>query len=142
MGAIGNFETPFTGHLNGNGFTVSNFTINTETIDYTGLFGVVSGAVISNLTISGVKISGAQYAGGVAGLAVGETTSFTQCHVIDGFVKGSSYIGGIVGKFEGGSADGLINCYASVEVTAAAEYAGGIAGWVMAGISGCYSEEL
>lgn len=137
---IGNFETPFTGHLNGNGFTVSNFTINTETIDYTGLFGVVSGAVISNLTISGVKISGAQYAGGVAGLAVGETTSFTQCHVIDGFVKGSSYIGGIVGKFEGGSADGLINCYASVEVTAAAEYAGGIAGWVMAGISGCYSE--
>ena len=61
-----NFDNPFRGHWDGNGYIVENLIIwNSEV--YTGFFGYVSGGSIKNQGINGVDIIGANVTGALAG---------------------------------------------------------------------------
>lgn len=62
---IGTPDQPFTGNFDGNGYTVSDLTID-GTGDYQGLFGVNAG-VIRNVTLEATSISGSNHVGGIAG---------------------------------------------------------------------------
>ena len=86
----------FTGVFNGNGFTIRNMTMTTNTShSYKGLFGVINGAVIKNVTLDNVKIQGDQQIGSIAGHAAG-SSQIINCSS-SGSVVGSKHTGGIVG---------------------------------------------
>ena len=154
---------PFRGNFDGGGKTVSNLAIN-NTLDHTGLFGVIESGSIENLGVK-IAVSGitGQYdVGGVAGY-VG-SSSVSNCYVT-GNVNGESSIGGVAGSVSnnssisncyttgdingtrriGGIAGGVYdstisNCYATGDVSGTNFYIGGIAGWVSdSTISNCYA---
>ena len=102
---LGNeWDGPFTGTLDGRGFTVSYLTVNRTDLKYAGLFGYMEGTV-QNLKLDNINISGGRYAGGVAG-AVGVGGLITDCEVMSGSVSVSGSpmemaAGGITGLCEG-----------------------------------------
>ena len=102
---LGNeWDGPFTGTLDGRGFTVSYLTVNRTDLKYAGLFGYMEGTV-QNLKLDNINISGGRYAGGVAG-AIGVGGLITDCEVLSGSVSVSGSpmemaAGGITGLCEG-----------------------------------------
>ena len=87
----------FKGELNGNGYTISNLTID-STSSHQGLFGFAYGATISNLNLSNVDVtSTSNYVGALVGYAANDTT-ITNVHILSGSVTGSSWVGGLVGN--------------------------------------------
>lgn len=125
-----NAERTFCGNFDGDGFTVSNIAINSDTTMYAGLFGYagktggVSAGSISNLGVESGSIVSAYeggYAAGVcayANLAVTNTYSRVN-------VSAKGYVGGIVSC---GTA-GISDCFNSGTITAVGTaIAGGIAG--------------
>jgi len=110
---IASYDSPFTGTLDGNNFTISGLFIDreSETDEYIGLFSVATNlAVIKNLGLVDSNISGYNYVGGIAGyLGVG---NIINSYSTNGIVYGvGSDIGGIVGSSGGGSrgSDGNIS---------------------------------
>ena len=79
---IGNeWDGPFTGTLDGKGFTISYLTVKRTDLKYAGLFGYMEGTV-QNLKLANVNISGGRYAGGVAGaVGVGGAFCFHLLHI-------------------------------------------------------------
>ena len=137
---LGNeWDGPFTGTLDGRGFTVSYLTVNRTDLKYAGLFGYMEGTV-QNLKLDNINISGGRYAGGVAG-AVGVGGLITDCEVLSGSVSVSGSpmemaAGGITGLCEGT----VTRCSngASVMATHQAKvdnYAGGIIGYLRSDIT-------
>ncbi|SFR65038.1 M26 family metallopeptidase [Anaeromicropila populeti] len=137
---LGTAETPFTGNINGNGFTISNLTINQTTMDYCGLFGVAENALIRNITLNNINIKAGSYVGAFAGLTKGNSTYIKNCKVLSGSISGISYVGGFVGKIEDAIKAVIVKCSSSVTVTATSDYAGGLAGYTTGGISMSYSD--
>ena len=151
----------FTGVLDGNGYTISNLTINRPDEDYVGLFAVIgdpnttTGGEVRNLGIEGVDIVGYYVVGGLAGGLCG---TITNCYVIGditgnyigagglvgqnmgiitnsyaaGSVEGNDYIGGLVG----GNIGTISNSYASGSVN---DYIGGLVGGNIGTISNSYA---
>lgn len=132
---LGTTETPFTGHINGNGFTIRNFCIDNAELEYAGLFGVLENAEIINLSIDEVTIVGGNYVGALAGYVFGENAYIENCHVLSGTITGINYVGGLIGKFEGRS---IVKCSTAVDIFAT-DYAGGIVGYINGTISMCYA---
>ena len=123
----------FAGNFDGNGYTISNVSIGSETApleaDVLGLFGATEGK-ISNLNLDTVSIHGVAKitsgyvigpAGGLVGYSAG---SIENCHVTgltmdmnaqDGGIAGAYWIGGLVGALDGTQ---LINeCSVSGSIT-------------------------
>lgn len=72
---IGTVATPFTGTFDGNGKTVSDYTMSLADAEYVGFFGYAgAGAEIKDLTLSG-SITGKKFVGGIVGYAAGGVTS-------------------------------------------------------------------
>ena len=105
---IGNEEMPYKGHFDGNGHTITGFSLNATTAGDWGLFGYVSGATIENFSISGSAVSSLtakgeseQFDYGVIGESSYGTT-VTNVHSAVNFTSNDSFmkntIGGIVGK--------------------------------------------
>ncbi|MDR1976319.1 MAG: hypothetical protein LBQ18_04950 [Campylobacteraceae bacterium] len=96
---IGEYESPFSGVFNGNGYRISGLWINRPSTDYVGLFGYVDRGTLKNLSVfidenRGVK--GESQVGGIAGYITGNsiiTDSYSA-----GNVNGYSNVGGIVGS--------------------------------------------
>lgn len=132
---LGTVETPFTGHINGNGFTIKNFSIYSTSLEYAGLFGVAENAEIVHLNIAEVTLSGGNYVGALAGYVFGENAYIEDCHVVSGTITGTDYVGGLIGKFEG---KGIVKCSTAIAVYAA-DYVGGIVGYLNGTISMCYA---
>lgn len=84
-------ENEFTGILDGNGYTISNLSINNAG-SYTGLFAQMNGTV-RNLTIENANIKGANYTGILAGKSTGNISNV----YVSGTVSGAKYVGGLVG---------------------------------------------
>ena len=130
--------------------------------DYVGLFGLLDGATIQNCNVTG-EVNGYNYVGGIVGetgtntkikncsfrgnvTATGEYVGGTTgamasgCEVsgcfVTGTVKGVNRIGGIAGNGVGE----IKNCYVLADVSAAGNYAGGIAGYAFAlkNMENCY----
>jgi hypothetical protein len=91
---LGNVSTPFTGTFNGNGHTVSGYTI-TATENMTGFIGALgSTGKVENLGVTGT-VDGGTYStiGGLVGYNVG-TISYSYA---TGNVSGTGSVGGLVG---------------------------------------------
>ena len=96
---IGTASTPFTGTFDGNGKTVSGYTLALADAENVGFFGYVgSGAVIKNLTLDG-SVTGKKFVGGIVGYAtegVMISGCTNLCDVI-GTDTTKPQMGGIVG---------------------------------------------
>lgn len=119
---IGENNSPFNGELDGNGFEITNLTINNTSSDNQGLFGASNQAYFKNITLSNTYINGRDYVGGIVGYC--EESYFTNC-AIDGEVIGNEWIGGIIGKITNGE---ILNCLSKGQVTGNGKFIGGIIG--------------
>lgn len=119
---MGSGSHPYTGTFDGNGYTISGVYINT-TADGQGLFGYVgNGGTVQNLGVINSFVSGGTYVGGVAGRNYGGTIQ--NCYNA-GFVTGSvQYVGGVTGYNRIGMVQ---NCYNIGSVTGT-KCVGGVAG--------------
>ncbi len=120
---IGTAENPFSGNLNGNGYSIFNFKFHNPSTRYVGLFGYLDSAVISKLEINGVSYEF-------------ETNSFvssTENSIFIGGLAGyvcSSTIGGSSSIKECAVTGTTLNINEVAESANSAVYAGAIAGCV------------
>ncbi|TEB08150.1 The GLUG motif protein [Pelotomaculum schinkii] len=80
---------------------------------------------ITDCTVDGTVTALENYAGGIAGYAAGADNEITNC-TVSGTVQGRYYVGGVVGRIEGGDITG---CSVGGTVKAQENYAGGVAGY-------------
>lgn len=116
----------FTGRFFGDGHTIANLTIRTETLQYVGLFGAVgSGGRIYDLNVENVSIESPGRTGALAGSNDG---SISNCHASGSILVAdqSEWVGGLVGINKGG----IGGCGAAVTLTAGEDsfLIGGLAG--------------
>ena len=92
---IGDSSNLFTGRFEGNGFTISNLTINRGRTNGVGLFGYTgSGAEIANVGLLNADITGTSSS--VGGLVGGNSGTITNSYAA-GSISGDSSVGGLVG---------------------------------------------
>lgn len=98
-------EGPFSGVFDGNQKTISGLRQHSDYAGYLGLFGLVDGdeARIANLALirPSVHSDTGRYIGALAGFLRNGTIA--NCHVRAGEIAGMNFVGGLVGKNEGGS---------------------------------------
>lgn len=127
---VGNELLPFTGILDGNGYIVSNLSINRSNENNVGLIGYTYGAAIKNIGLENVGINGNDHVGGLVGNSEIGTVNI-QAVFVSGYVSGNSSVGGLVGSFEFGCAHArqgrLYSSYTNVNVSGD-RYVGGLAG--------------
>jgi len=115
-------KTNFAGTLEGNGYTISNLTINQAGTQ--GLFGSVINAVIKNVSLNNFQISGTSSVAALAGTAT--NSSITNCSVTGSAISASNReAGGLVGVSNNIK---ISSCYFSGSATSATHSAGGIIG--------------
>lgn len=115
---------PFSGTYNGNGFTISNLTINKPTGSDAGLFGYAQNAKFSNVNLTNVNI----IVGNTAGSLVGEAGNTTIINSISsGYVKTINAISGGIAGWVYGSTISKSSSTAIVE--AGSSTAGGLIGY-------------
>ncbi|MCC5875173.1 MAG: hypothetical protein JJU11_03035, partial [Candidatus Sumerlaeia bacterium] len=121
---VGNPETPFTGSLDGGGFTISGLTIDRGSASHVGFFGRLTGNV-SNLTLSNASVLGDGNVGILCGSADG--ARLDAIHV-EGTVAGATVdLGGLTGSIHFGS---ISNSSANVHINASTcVVVGGLAGF-------------
>jgi hypothetical protein len=118
---IGDYRKAFEGIFNGLWHTISGIYIDNNN-NYQGLFGYVnSGSVISNVGIINSYIRGSWYIGGIVGESEG---TIKDCYN-KGLISGSDCVGGIAGNNYGGTIE---NSYNRGLITFAGNYIGDIAG--------------
>ncbi len=133
--SLGTSEAPFTGLIDGQYHTYSG--LNTSLVAY------ANGAVIRNLILDNVNISGGTNVGIICNEATGDTriyncgilatnstvrtdeSGYTHITSCTSSVRGSNYVGGIVGLLNGSAR--VINCFSYANITGGAEV-GGIVG--------------
>ncbi len=116
---VGGGRSPFTGSLDGRGFTILGLTIQRPDTDNVGLFGELANGTVKNLFFSGSSVTGGNYTGTVVGRTVHGGT--VENIYVNGMVSGSSSTGGVVGFI---FRNGTIN---------EAQFHGTISGGTMAG---------
>jgi uncharacterized repeat protein (TIGR02543 family) len=127
---IGTNAGQFTGSFDGNGFTISNLTINNSS-NYQGMFGYIgTGGMVKNIGLINGSIKGGNYTGGVAGYSSG---TVQNCYV-SGSVSGGAYTGGVAGTNTGT----VQNCYVTGSVSGVSNV-GGVAGQNSNMVQNCYA---
>ena len=129
---IGDATNKFTGSLDGQGHTISGFTINRPTTNYVGLFGYLNGATVKNLTLMGDQISGQSYVGSIAGDNVGGTIDNVQSYT-PVTAAGSAFYGGstlyaFAGGLAGASSGTISKSGFAQQVNATGNDVGGLVG--------------
>jgi hypothetical protein len=106
---------PFKGVFDGNKKKIVNLIITRLGKDFTGLFGYISGrdAMIKDLTLVNPKITGmySMYTGTIAGKL--RSGTITGCSVKGGAIRGTSYVGGLIGYNLNGA---ITNCEVEISV--------------------------
>ena len=94
---IGAEKTPFQGTFDGNGYTVSNVTVDAPNQEFVGFFGYADSATVKNLTVENAKMVGLSSVGAMAGSLY--TGKVENCHV-KGLVQieGAYKLGGMFGS--------------------------------------------
>ena len=136
-------STPFSASYDGQGYIISNLTINRSGWEYGGgLFGYMRFTTeVKNLGLTNVDITAGNYTGGLVG-QMRETSSMTNC-----FVTGSvsayedethgRLVGGLVGF---GYNSTISNSFSTCTVTGVTNYFGGLVGNInTVTISNCFS---
>ncbi|MDO6748623.1 beta strand repeat-containing protein, partial [Gilvimarinus sp. 1_MG-2023] len=111
----------FTGSLDGNGFTISQLTINRADQNYVGLLGYTDGSTLIDVVVTEADVTGNDWTGVLAGLNNGAINGIE----VAGQTGGNDYVGGITGW---NSAADIQNSGSNVTVTGVG-YVGGIAGF-------------
>ncbi|MBR5958669.1 MAG: bacterial Ig-like domain-containing protein [Salinivirgaceae bacterium] len=111
---IGTSSKQYAGTFDGNSHTISGLYFNNTTQNYVGLIGNTNGAKIKNVGVIDSYIKGGLYVGGICGIHGTQTNCYNT-----GTVSGSQYVGGICG---GGGTQ--INCFNTGTVSG-----GGICGY-------------
>jgi len=132
------YSNAFTGVFDGNGRTISNFTYDSNGVDYIGLFGYVkdSAAQIKNLGLIDPNVDArtGDYVGGLIGHLYYNAT-VSDCYVQGGSISGDRHIGGLVGY-----SSGLISrCYSTADVHGSNDYVGGLVGRSSSDMVDCYA---
>jgi filamentous hemagglutinin family protein len=118
--------------FDGNGFTISNLSVNQPYNDNIGFIGILGGGgSITNLGLRGGSVSGSSHVGGLVGDNYGSISNSYST----GAVTGTTDIGGLVGQNYGGS---ISNSYSTGAVTGTTDI-GGLAGFNNGVISNSYS---
>lgn len=135
--AIGTASNPFKDYLfDGNGYAVSGISIQQESENNQGLFGVIQNATIKNLTLKGLHIEGKNNAGMLVGQANGSSL-IDHCFVSGGEVSGVNSVGGLIGKV--GSDVVIHNCGVSPRLVSGSKEVGGFVGTNDGVVGNCYS---
>lgn len=101
---IGDWDNPFTGHIDGKGYSIGNFKMyKEEDWDYVGFIRVAYQAHLTNICLNDVYIRGGRCVGGLVGYAYGNETVIKGCTIGEATIQGDSYVGGIAGYFEYGT---------------------------------------
>ena len=139
---IGTEEYPFTGNLDGNGYTIKNMkiegTVTTALGYHVGLFGFTSKASISNLVLENYTITGAYQdsIGGLVGYAGGGRISkvYTKGNISLSNTVEAWNVGGLAGAVEYDGSTTITQCYTegSINVPNGGK-AGGLIGWTIGG---------
>ena len=122
---IGNENNPFNTRFEGNGYTISNLTMETTATTHAGLFGATTAeATISKVGLLNVRaVKGEGYVGGLVGLSKGK---ITESYVIAKTIAGASAVGGLIGH---GNASTITESYAIVKtINGSGNNIGGLAG--------------
>jgi hypothetical protein len=130
-----NIIASFSGVFDGNGHTISNFTYDSNGLNYTGLFRHISGpnAEIKDLKLIDPNVNGGHYVGGLVGSIYG---TITNCNVQGGSVTGNGGVGGLVGLND--RYGNLANCSSTSEVSGTGT-AGGLVGVNFGRLTSCSS---
>ena len=155
---IGNYDNQYQGTFDGNGKTIRNLYIN-ATPDYTGFFGEAhEGGCIKNITFDNAKVKstgdystgilvgdagpciieniktlancsveGKVFVGGIAGIS---SSDIINCEN-HAEVKGTRFLGGVVGHY--GGSGSITSCANYGAVTGTQTYVGGMAGYFASG---------
>ena len=92
----------FNGTFDGNGFQISDLTIDRADEDETGLFAAAgAGAVFTDVTLAGADVTGNYDTGGLVGNNAGEVRGAS----VGGTVTGARTVGGLVGENDGDVSD-------------------------------------
>lgn len=151
------FDTPFQGTLDGQGFLIKNLFIDRATTGNIGLFGYsVTGSEIRDLGLVDVNVTGGSNVGAFSGASPGLTLE--RCHSTGSISGTGNYVGGLeggeatinqcfstasvsgndqVGGLAGGSS-AISDSYAHGTV-AGSDYVGGVIGINTATIANCYA---
>ena len=131
---IGNSTTKFTGVFDGNGHMISNF------IHNAGLFGQVEGVntEVKNLSLTEPNVDGGGTVGSLVG-KLGAGSSISNCFVENGNVRGSDFVGGLIGY----GYNGIISKCSSTGEVSGNQWVGGLVGRVLGvTVSDCYSSTI
>lgn len=117
----------FSGTLEGNGFTISDFTINRPAENYVALIGYgFESYALSNFNMTNVSITGDVFGGSVIGYSSG-TVALSDI-TVSGNVTCGSDCGGIGGALN--SASNISNVHSSVDVVSTGTFTGGAFGYL------------
>jgi hypothetical protein len=133
---IGSELFPFSGVFDGNDYTISNFTYDSNDRDYIGLFGCISGdnALIEDLGLIDPNLDAGtgKYVGSL--VVVVWNGTITNCYAERGSVTGYDNVGGLVAYNRGT----INNCYSTATVSGDSRVSGLVA--INSGtINNCYS---
>jgi|GEM_PF-2567174 len=123
---IGEFNQRAIVYYDGNGYKISNLSINRPGKDYVGLFGAIQETYLLNIALEDVNISGFRYTGALAGFS--SESEIINCYS-SGQLSGGNIAGGLVGMATYYSY--IENSYSSVNVVQKEEgtqQTGGLAG--------------
>lgn len=129
-------QIPFTGTFDGQGYEISNITINRPDEPYVGFFGQVISGAVENLKLTQLSVEGYRYVGGMIGYAQ-DTSIISNCSV-EGDVVGYEIVGGLIGEVY--RSNEISECHTSGSVTTTM-WGGGISGdlYTYSTITNCYS---
>lgn len=103
---IGSDSSPFTGHLDGNGNTINNLSIDRDNSNKVGLFGTIDApATITDVKLYNVDVTAKNNSAALVGQNHG---TISGCSVENGTVTGNNNVGSLVGLNNGtvsGSSD-------------------------------------
>ena len=128
--AVGNFDTPYTGTIDGGGHTLTGMVIN-STKDNQGFVGKLDeGGIVQNLTfVNATVISSSGYSIGIV-VGLNRESTVENCHTTGrSSVEGYAEVGGIVGRNEYGFVSACIN-RSAVSTTVINGYHDGVGGIV------------
>ncbi len=89
---LGNSSQKFTGHYNGQGYTISGLRVNRSSSDYQAFFGYTDGAAISNILLTGAVVHADNF--GACLVGNNDNSTITNCSC-QGSINGSQ-CGGLV----------------------------------------------
>ena len=141
--SVGSDITPYTGTVNGNGYSITGMTIN-QTTNNAGFIGYLGeNGAVKNLKLKDVSVTTTgNYVGGLVGYSC---SVIENCAVEGGTISASAsegLVGGIVGRAEGkDSAPALIVACHNTAAVSGKYHVGGIIGnaWDYSRVIACYN---